>query len=306
MKEYETFTTTNESGDIINTTRIEKKPGSGIIVKATTEEQRDAYKNHENDIKEFKEENNDAFFHLIFKYGTTIFKELEEKVPGTKCNIHIIRFIILACYSTFGGKLFDEARHRIKKSSLKRIWDTENRNGINETYSILKDCGYIYETEEGYIMINEKMVIKGEIAAYYNELKKQDKKYTYKRIYIDNVKSMYYGTDAKQRKQLAILFKALPYINFKYNVFCSNPTETDKTKVESLNWTDLARLCGYDDKKQVTRFKKDLMSLKVHGQDVIGEFSHGFNKRSIVINPEIYYGGINADDVKGISALFAI
>jgi hypothetical protein len=114
------------------------------------------------------------------------------------------------------------------------------------------------------------------------------------------------STEPKQRKQLANLFKALPYINFKYNVFCENPTETDKTKIKPLTWTALARLCGYEDKKNIAKFKKDLLNLKIYEQDVIGEFSHGFNKRSIVVNPAIYYGGINADDVKGISALFAI
>lgn len=298
MKEY---------NDTIKVTKeYELKPGDKIVSRVVTENQSNSYKQHEESVEEYKEQNKDAFFHLIFKYGTIIFRELEEKAPGSKCNIHITRFIVLASYVTYKGKLLDKNGHRIKKSSLKKIWDTENRNGVNETYNLLKECGYIYETEEGYLMINEDMVIKGEIKEYYKELKKQDGRYTYKRICIDNLRNMVKSTEPKQRKQLANLFKALPYINFKYNVFCANPTETDKTKIEPLTWTDLARLCGYDDKKQVARFKKDLMSLKVYGQDVIGEFSHGFNKRSIVVNPAIYYGGINADDVKGISALFAI
>lgn len=296
-----------EHNDTIKITKeYELKPGDKIVSRVVTENQSNSYKHHEETIEEYKEQNDDAFFHLIFKYGTIIFRELEEKAPGNKCNIHIIRFIVLASYITYKGKLIDKYGHRIKKSSLKKIWDVQNRNGVNETYNLLKECGYIYETEEGYLMINEDMVIKGEIKEYYKELKKQDGRYTYKRICIDNLRNMVKSTEPKQRKQLANLFKALPYINFKYNVFCANPTETDKTKIESLTWTDLARICGYDDKKQVARFKKDLMSLKVYGQDVIGEFSHGFNKRSIVVNPAIYYGGINADDVKGISALFAI
>ena len=116
---------------------------------------------------------------------------------------------------------------------------------------------------------------------------------------------MYYGTEQKQRKQLANLFRILPYINFKYNVFCMNPTETDKTKLDLLDWSDLARMCGYD-KTQVARFKKDLRSLKVCGYDVIGEFSHGLDKKSIVVNPKIYYSNIKTDDVKGIEALFEI
>lgn len=298
MKEYEeTIKVTKE---------YELKPGDKLVSRIVTENQSNSNKYHKDLVEEYKEQNDEAFFHLIFKYGTIIFKELEEKAPGNKCNIHIIRFIILASYVTYKGNLIDKYGHNIKKSSLKKIWNTENRNGVNDTYNLLKECGYIYETEEGHIMINKDMVIKGGITKHYKELKKQDGRYTYKRICIDNLRDMFNNTEPKQRKQLANLFKALPYINFKYNVFCDNPTETDKSKIKLLNWTDLARLCGYEDKKQVARFKKDLLSLKVYGQDVIGEFSHGFNKKSIVVNPAIYYGGINADDVKGIAALFAI
>jgi hypothetical protein len=298
MKEYEeTIKVTKE---------YELKPGDKLVSRIVTENQSNSNKYHKDLVEEYKEQNDEAFFHLIFKYGTIIFKELEEKAPGNKCNIHIIRFIILASYVTYKGNLIDKYGHNIKKSSLKKIWGTENRNGVNDTYNLLKECGYIYETEEGHIMINKDMVIKGGITKHYKELKKQDGRYTYKRICIDNLRDMFNNTEPKQRKQLANLFKALPYINFKYNVFCDNPTETDKSKIKLLNWTDLARLCGYEDKKQVARFKKDLLSLKVCGQDVIGEFSHGFNKKSIVVNPAIYYGGINADDVKGIAALFAI
>lgn len=288
------------------TKEYELKPGDKLVSRIVTENQSNSNKYHKDLVEEYKEQNDEAFFHLIFKYGTIIFKELEEKAPGSKCNIHIIRFIILASYVTYKGNLIDKYGHNIKKSSLKKIWGIENRNGVNDTYNLLKECGYIYETEEGYIMINKDMVIKGGITKHYKELKKQDGRYTYKRICIDNLRDMFNNTEPKQRKQLANLFKALPYINFKYNVFCNNPTETDKSKIKPLNWTDLARLCGYEDKKQVARFKKDLLSLKVYGQDVIGEFSHGFNKKSIIVNPAIYYGGINADDVKGIAALFAI
>ena len=139
MKEIRTFVTTDaKTGEVFSTNTLEVKAGSGIKVTATSEDQRESYKGHQEDIEEMREAIDDAYFHLIFKYRTVIFKELEEKVPGNKNNIHIIRFIILASYQTFGGKLLDKNRNRIKKSSLKKIWDTDNRNGINETYKILK------------------------------------------------------------------------------------------------------------------------------------------------------------------------
>lgn len=308
MSEYKTYNLTDgETGEVIESKTVEVKPGRRTGISTSTDESRNANKHHQKLVEEIKDaiaEDEGAFFHLIYKYGTVIFKELEEKVSDNKNNIHIIRFMMLAARMTFGGKLFDDNKNRIKKSSLKNIWDVANRNSINESYNLLKECGYIYETEEGYIMINEEIIIKGAITDFINELRKEDGRYTYTRVFVDNLKAMYYGTESKQRKQLANLFKALPYINFKYNIFCSNPTETDEDKVEPLNWTDLARLCGYEEKKHVTRFKKDLTSLGIYDRSVIGQFETRAGNKVIVVNPKVYYGGNDLNDVKDLQRLF--
>lgn len=305
MSEYKTYDLIDkETGEVIDSRTVEIKPGRQTGISTSSEDQRDAYKYKlelDKEMADFIKENEGAFIHLIYKYGSVIFRELEEKLSGNKSNIHIIRFIILATYMTFGGKLFDDDKHRIKKSSLKHIWDVSNRNSINETYNLLLECGYIYE-EEGYIMINDKMIIKGEITDIINELKKDDSRYTYTRLFVNNIKSMYYGTEQKQRKQLANLFKILPYVNFKYNVFCSNPTEIDEIKLELLSWGDLAELCGYD-RTNVTRFKKDLWNLKIYDHCVIGEF-HCEAGMAICVNPKVYYGGDDVSDVRNLYAMF--
>ena len=304
MSEYKTYDLIDkETGEVIDSRTVETMPGRRTGISTSSEEQRDAYKHKLElikEMKEFIEENEGSYVHLLFRYGTPIFNELEEKLSDNKNNIHIIRFMILASYQTFGGKLFDDNKNRIKKSSLKKIWDTTSRNSINETYNLLLECHYIYE-EEGYIMINEEIIIKGAINNF-EELRKQGNSITYTRVFVDNLKDMYHGTKPAQRKQLANLFKVLPYINFKYNVFCTNPTETDKTKLELLNWTNLAELCGYD-KTHVTKFKKDLMSLKVYGADVICDANRG-SGRTIIVNPKVYYGGDDVNDVKYLYDLF--
>ena len=305
MSEYKTYDLIDkDTGEVIDSRTVEIKPGRQTGIVTSSEDQRDAYKHKlelDKEMADFIKENEGAFIHLIYKYGSVIFRELEEKLSGNKSNIHIIRFIILASYQTFGGKLFDDDKNRIKKSSLKHIWDVSNRNSINESYNLLLECGYIYE-EEGYIMINEEIIIKGAVTDIINELKKEDGRYTYTRVFVNNIKSMYYGTEQKQRKQLANLFKILPYINFKYNVFCSNPTETDETKLELLNWTNLAELCGYD-RTNVTRFKKDLWNLKIYDHCVIGEF-HCEAGMAICVNPKVYYGGDDVSDVRNLYAMF--
>ena len=149
---------------------------------------------------------------------------------------------------------------------------------------------------------NEELMKKGAMEDF-EELKKHDKDLTYTRVFSENILNMYEGTNKTQRKLLANLFKVLPFINFKYNVFCANPTEVDEDKIIPLKWSDLARLCGYDEKKQLARFKKDFFNLSICGYDVIGQFTSK-SGYSIVINPKVYYAGNNIEDVKSLYVMF--
>ena len=306
-KEVEIYDLVNRTtGETITTSEVEVKPGNAIKTVVTTEAQRNSYKHKQELDAEMRENTKDEgnFIQLIYKYGTSLFKELEEKTPGNKSNLHCIRFIILATYADYNGELTkgkNQYKTRIKKSHLSEIWNTENnRKSVNETYNILVDCGYIYE-EDGYLMINKDVVIKGPINDYIKELRKEDKNYNFTRIFIDNVREMYKDTDSKHRKHLANLFKILPYVNFKHNVLCANPKEEDAKKLELYNWTNLAEKCGYN-ADNASRLKKELMNLKIAGCDVIGELNRGSGK-TIIVNPKIYYAG---DDIKDVINLYNI
>lgn len=278
----------------------------GEEIEIYNKKQRDAFKKKmekENAMREHIQCNEGEFVNFIYKYMCPAFAKLEEheKCKGNKANIHIIRFIKLATHINFKNNLYDDNNNRIKKSSLSKIWDVKDRKGINDTYNLLKELEYIKETEEGYIMINESLIKKGDMENFKN-IKKDDIDNTYTRLFSTNIQNMYLNTESKNRKQLANLFKILPYVNFKYNVFCENPIETDIDKIIPMTWTDLARVCGYEEKNHVTRFKKDLFKLKIYGYNVIGQFltDSGYE---ILVNPKIYYSG---DDIKDVEQLYAM
>lgn len=295
-----------DTNEVLGNVLLKKDGTEDLILDTENKKQKKAYKTKSQqtkDMAEFIQNNEGAYYHLIYKYGYPLFDRLQSQYEGNKANIHIIRFIQLATHISYGGKLYDSNNNEIKKSSLSKIWHTENnRKSVNETYNILTECGYIYESEEGYIMINEELVVKGAIEDF-KKLHKADDSLTYVRIYSNNVKDMYEGTEPKQRKQLANLFKVLPFINFKHNVFCMNPTETDHTKLQLLNWTDLAKICGYEDNKHIAKFKRDLMKLKIYGYDTIGQFITD-SRKAICINPKVYYGGNDIEDVKKLYVMF--
>lgn len=294
-----------DSGEVLANALIKDNSSEQLVMKVVHESQSKTIKKKNKNkgaISEHIQENEGSFIHLIYKYGRPLMDKLQAKCKGNKNNIHIIRFIQLATYSTFGGKLFDNNKNRIKRSSLKTIWDTTSKNSIRETYEVLKECGYIYETEEGYIMISEELIVKGAIEDF-KKLKKDDNDLTYTRLFSNNIQAMYEGTEPKARKQLANLFKVLPYINFKYNVFCENPTETNEHELKLYTWKDLALICGYNDNRNFSKFKKDLWNLSIYNSDVIGEFKTK-SGMAICINPKVYYSGDNIDDVRNLYVMF--
>lgn len=271
------------------------KDGEGL--KVFNKRQEEAFKRkmekREGIIEHIKNEEGD-FVHFVYKYMCPAFMELEKL--GNKANIHIMRFIVLATYLNNKNNLYDLNNNRIKKSSLAKVWNTENnRKSVNETINTLKKYKYIYETEEGYIMINNSLIQKGEVKNF-RKMKKEDINTTYTRLFSENIREMYQNTDAKARKQLAYLFKVLPYVSYKHNILCKNPHEKEKDKLDLLTWTDVAEICEIDT-KNVTRFKNQLFKLSVQGFDVIGQFSckGGYY---ICINPKLYYSGDSLEDVE--------
>lgn len=280
------------------------KPNEGI--KIINEKQINAFKKKkqkEKDMREHIENNEGCFVHFVYKYMCPIFEEIEQEFKGSKANLHIIRFFQLATYLNSKNKLYDNDNNRIKKGNLGKIWDTKNnRKSVYETYELLKAKGYIYEDKEGYIHMNENIIIRGKVQDF-DKKKKEDINITYTRLFSENIQHMYLNTDKKSRKQLANLFKILPYINFTHNTFCLNPYESDIEKLEMCNWTDLARICGYENNKNISKFKSDMFKLKIKDYNVLGEFKTGTGK-AIFINPKIYYAGADIEDVKRLYIMF--
>ncbi|MDU1540803.1 MAG: hypothetical protein E6902_14445 [Paeniclostridium sordellii] len=256
--------------------------------------------NRNRNMKEFIECNEGNFIHSLYKYCYPYMLELQLLDEGSKNNIHIIRFIILCTYLSKDGYVRFESR-KIKKSRLIRIWKLKDSKESKKTYEKLKEINYIFEDEEGYIMINSDIVVNGKVEGF-KQLKKCDENTTYTRLFSKNIQDMYYNTSDRDRKQLAILFKLLPFVNFKYNVFCSNPQETDRKKLELCNWKDLARICGYNESNS-TRLKNELMKLRIYDCLAIGMFTT-IDGNAICINPKIYYGGSDISEVEYLYSLF--
>ncbi len=278
------------------------KPGEKInIGKFLTDKQK--YKiNQTKEIREFISSNEGNFIHSLYKYCFPYMLELQNLDNGNKNNIHIIRFIVLCTYLSEDSYIRYNSR-KITKSRLIKIWDLKDSKQSKKTYEKLKEIEYIIEDEEGYVMVNQNVMINGKVNGL-KKLKKENENTTYTRLFTKNIQDMYYSCEEKKRKQLANLFKILPFVNFKYNVFCSNPQEIDEKKLQLLTWTDLTILCGYD-KSKVARFKKDMLNLEIYKDtSTLGMFVGASTRHMICINPKIYYGGHDVQEVRHLYAMF--
>lgn len=287
------YTLMDEVGNEINS--IEFNENERLIFRKENINQTTSYRRKKEDINLLKSEIDDNFFHLIYNYKLAIFDDIR-KVSEKKADTHIIRFIMLCTYMNFRNKLVDDNRKSIKKTDLKKIWNTSSKNSINETYNILIELRYINVDEDGIISVNKDVAQKGKINKKMNE--------TYTRVFNETMKNLLKNIGAREQKKLANLFKILPFINYKYNILCLNPEETDKDKIKVLNWKDVANLCDYSE-SQSSRLRKDMMSIKLDNKHMIGEFTIE-SGQAIVISPKIYYAGSDVNDVKWLYAMFSI
>nr|DAX85704.1 MAG TPA: hypothetical protein [Caudoviricetes sp.] len=207
---------------------------------------------------------------------------------------HIFRFLYLCTFMNYKNYIeLGNARAEgrlMKRKDLFEILKLSQRETYN-TLNFLLDNRFI-ELDDEYIKINNKICIKGKI----------DKKKEVVRMFDKGIREIYEKSKPKEHKKLALLIGLLPYVNFKTNVVCKNPTEDIPELVVPITLTELANKFGYS---TTQKLKKGLVDMKVNGEPVL-MITQINNNKVIVVNPRIYYKGNNLDGMQGIINLFKI
>ena len=122
------------------------------------------------------------------------------------------------------------------------------------------------------------------------------------RLFTENIQDMYYNTKESKRGYIGSLIQLIPWINTEFNILCSNPQETEESKLNLLTWEDIANICGY---KDIKNFKRNILALKIKDYDAVKCLIHG-RGMAIYINPKLCYGGNNITNLSSLCALFDI
>ena len=277
-----------------NGVEITQEIANSICDYLTYEEQIEENKTINEEKERIKELlNNQSMLKRCIKerYGSFYFSYYNKMLNILKPQ-YLTRALYLCSYMNYDNLLVEGKTHHkpIYESDLIRIWNISRAEMFN-TKKELIDLGILIVNENKTLSISDDFCKKGELMKNIKDEKA--------RIFNDAIREIYEKAKPSEHKKLALLYKMLPYINLKWNMVCSNIDEEIKDLVQPI---DVKTLCKLLNQSNVTKLKKDLLSLTVNGRPVV-LMASVMNKSIILINPAVYYKGTRLEDVDNIEEM---
>lgn len=258
-----------------------------------------AFAQKDKSSKEFKELQDRISGNFVF----FIFKNMEYLKEVLNDN-DLVKFIYIGTYVKKEGVLMlDNNLTYIDKRRLRSLLNIGDK-AFNTFYNKMLENNLMKEHEEK-IYINFYYFWRGKESDYkkFTNMNLED----FTRVYTKATRELYIQTPTRSHKKLAIVFKLLPYVNWKYNILCKNTNETDENKLEILTIADIIDLLNYN-KSQMARFKNDFYSLKYNDYNIFASVQKqsDYLKSFILVNPLVYYRGNDIEQLQYLITLFKI
>ena len=226
-----------------------------------------------------------------------------DKLKKVLSDADLCKYIMLATYIKKDGYLIlDNNKTYIDKKKMREILLVGNSN-FNRFYNSVIENKLLIEENHTY-KVNLNCFWRGKESDYKKLTKNKLENFT--RLYINATRELY-KSNYKKVKKLAVAYKLIPYVNWKYNVLCSNIKETDTSKINLLNIGDIIDILGYD-KSHMARFKKDFYEIKFYGYNLFGTFQEtsDYKDSRIIVNPLFTYRNKEVKDLEYLFMLFDI
>lgn len=234
-----------------------------------------------------------------------LYKECQEQFPDMK-QPYLPRLMYAATFLTYEGCLADERHRKMTKADLERKLNL-SRNAFASFFNDMVSRS-IFQIKNGYVYINTNIFFKGNLTT--KRLKTiSDTGNHAARMYVDTIRYLYEHATPASHKKLGYVFQLVPFINYKYNILCYNPCETNQKMIQHMTVEDFAAEIGFDI-HHVNNLYRSLFDPKfvidgVEYKAVVGIDcgEHIFGKYRIVMNPRLYYAGQDPEDVKALDLL---
>ncbi|HID0768162.1 TPA: hypothetical protein ACXDAZ_002692 [Clostridium botulinum] len=236
------------------------------------------------------------FVFFIFKYIDKLTKLLN--------NNDLIKFIYIGTYVKKNGALMlDNNITYVNKKKLQELLNVGNK-AFYKFYNNIIGCNLLKEINE-HIYINNNVFYRGSEKEYKKLTDKKLKDFT--RLYIKTTRDLYKNIGTRSYNKLAIAYKLLPHVNWKYNILCNNINEIDKNKIEPLTIENVINILEYN-KNQISRFKKDFYSIKYKEKQLFKTIQNdeNYNNSFTIVNPLLYYRGNDIKELEYLIMLFEL
>lgn len=155
----------------------------------------------------------------------------------------------------------------------------------------------IIEYNNDKVYINKDIFKKGELSIGERAI----------RLNINSIRYLYENCRSiRDHAQLSYIFKIIPWVNYEWNIVCTNPEEEKRNDIHYMRLGEFCEKIGYD-KSKARRLSDALSSVKFKPRNkdklrsafvyVIDKDWHP-NEWCIIMNPLIYYGGKNYNHVE--------
>lgn len=232
---------------------------------------------------------------LIYNFGNFFFN-FYTNIPDNLERQYKFRFIYICTFLTFEDNRLKIKRNNtfeaMQEQQLKKYLNLSEREYYKTKKALIEYK--LLEYSDKYIAVNNKISLVGGI----NNKAKQN----YTRIFKNSIYELYNKSTAREHKKLGLFIDLLPYIHFKYNIICKNPTCEHMQDIEPITLKELATILNY---KNSSELKTQLLNTFVAGEKTM-LLVEDFNKRFFIVNPRIYFKGSRTEHLTYLINLFRI
>lgn len=200
---------------------------------------------------------------------------------------NLTRLIYLSTYTSYNNNRLELPDGNIINKRLMEDIMNISQYAFELFYNEVTTKGILIKEDDGYYL-NTNIFMKG-------TLKNKQLSKNRIQLYIKGIRTLYQKSSARDHKQLAYLFQAIPYININNNTICHNPLEQNLKAVKPMTIEEYCLKIGYS-ASNARKFKANILQFKLNEMPVFN-FVKNCDGEFIFINPYVYYGGNAWDKV---------
>lgn len=290
-KEKVAFTSYSlETGEVFEE-RILKSNEQLKVIRNLTSEQRKYLKNKQD--MEAMTRSQHGFVWVFYFNNKLLFNS------DTLSKANVARLMMLATYMNYDNYLvlddvvsekiikFKDTPDYMSKKDIQRVLNLTNGT-FKQFYKEVTKTEILIEKDGRYYLSNCHFY-KGEINS-----KRADIIGKYTRMYVNTVRQIYKSMKTSKHALLSYVFQLIPCVHFSTNFLCKDMVSPYKS-IDYMNIEDICNFLGLStDKKNMAKFKKELMSIHV---ECNGRMAHLINeviyssstssKQRFVFNPHV-------------------